>query len=335
MSKKLYEESNIQDIASAIREKNGTENQYTVAQMASAVRDITTQPTLQEKTIVRNGSYTPDEGFDGFSEVTVNVPSGGGSAVIQPLSVTQNGVYNPPSGVDGFGPVSVNVGGSYTYMAKAEWDALTKAQKQAYGLVLIGNANTMAGAYYVGHLLPDYALFNHEDNDAQIWLKVTSQTHGYVISDLDIGTSTERTYEFVMTMVTGSGYGIHMLSFGGSRSAGGSIYFDRTMLGWWAAGSDRFRVAVSTNIQNGEKFHAAVVVASTAEGMHFSLYFNGDLVGEKTVTNYSNSLPYSSDNFAILFDQSQGNDFYKGTFYKFAVTPEALNPPDFKLIGQV
>lgn len=77
MSKKLYEEANISDIADAIREKNGTQNQYTVAQMSSAVRAIHAQ----------------------------------GEAVVQPLSVTQNGTYNPPSGVDGYAPVTVNVSG--------------------------------------------------------------------------------------------------------------------------------------------------------------------------------------------------------------------------------
>ena len=33
MAKKLYEESDIQAIADAIREKNGTTNTYTVAEM--------------------------------------------------------------------------------------------------------------------------------------------------------------------------------------------------------------------------------------------------------------------------------------------------------------
>lgn len=39
----------------------------------------------------------------------VDVTSGGGSPVINPLSVTENGTYTVPSGVDGYSPVTVNV----------------------------------------------------------------------------------------------------------------------------------------------------------------------------------------------------------------------------------
>lgn len=109
MSKKLYEESNIQAIAAAIREKNGTQNTYTAAQMANAVRAITTQPNLETLSVDQNGNYLPSAGKDGFSSVSVNVS--GGAAVVQPLSATQNGTYNPPSGVDGYAPVTVNVSG--------------------------------------------------------------------------------------------------------------------------------------------------------------------------------------------------------------------------------
>lgn len=43
MAKKLYEESNIQDIAKAIREKNGSAETYTTAEMSSAIRAIKTE----------------------------------------------------------------------------------------------------------------------------------------------------------------------------------------------------------------------------------------------------------------------------------------------------
>lgn len=35
---------------------------------------VNVQPDLQEKAITENGEYTPDNGFDGFSKVAVNVP---------------------------------------------------------------------------------------------------------------------------------------------------------------------------------------------------------------------------------------------------------------------
>lgn len=110
MSKKLYEETNIQDIAAAIREKNGSQNVYTVAQMGNAVRAIHTDPVLESLSVTENGNYLPSAGKDGFSSVSVNV-EGGSEAVVQSLTVTQNGTYNPPSGVDGYAPVTVNVSG--------------------------------------------------------------------------------------------------------------------------------------------------------------------------------------------------------------------------------
>ncbi len=78
MSKKLYEETNISDIADAIREKNGTQNTYTVAQMPSAVRAIHTSPddiVIQPLTVDRNDVYPLPVGVDGFGPVTVDVPN--------------------------------------------------------------------------------------------------------------------------------------------------------------------------------------------------------------------------------------------------------------------
>lgn len=64
------------------------------------------EAVLQEKTVTENGKVTPDEGYDGLSKVTVNVPIPDG--YIQPngtLTVTENGTHN----VAAFASVSVNV----------------------------------------------------------------------------------------------------------------------------------------------------------------------------------------------------------------------------------
>ena len=46
MTKKLYEESSIQDIANAIREKNGTTTKYKVAEMGAAVMALSNEDTI-------------------------------------------------------------------------------------------------------------------------------------------------------------------------------------------------------------------------------------------------------------------------------------------------
>ena len=51
MSKKLYEESSIQDIATAIREKNGTTTKYKVAEMGAAVTTLPNEDTITQSDI--------------------------------------------------------------------------------------------------------------------------------------------------------------------------------------------------------------------------------------------------------------------------------------------
>lgn len=80
MSKKLYEESNIQAIAASIRGKNGSATTYKVSEMADAIDNIPTggTPVIESKSINANGTYTAPTGVDGFSPVIVNVPSSSG-----------------------------------------------------------------------------------------------------------------------------------------------------------------------------------------------------------------------------------------------------------------
>ena len=72
-----------------------------------------TTPVLQELTVAVDSSsaesstYLPDEGYDGFSSVTVNVSID--QPVFQALTVTENGTYSPDNGYDGFSSVTVAV----------------------------------------------------------------------------------------------------------------------------------------------------------------------------------------------------------------------------------
>lgn len=105
MSKKLYEESNIQNIADAIRNKLSSTKAFLVSEMSGAIDSIIT-PILQTKSITENGSFIPDEGFNGLSQVFVNVPV---VANLIHKTITKNGRYYASSdNADGYDYIDVN-----------------------------------------------------------------------------------------------------------------------------------------------------------------------------------------------------------------------------------
>ena len=102
------------------------------------------------KTITSNGTYNAlDDDLDGYSTVTVNVPS----ATLGTKSITQNGTYNASSdSLDGYSQVTVNVsgggGGNFDFVINAVegslnwgyataslvWDDLTFTTKAEEGI---------------------------------------------------------------------------------------------------------------------------------------------------------------------------------------------------------
>lgn len=72
MTKKLYEESDIQAIADAIREKNGTTNTYTVAEMGKSIKNISSGSSFNIKYKVLLHGYDPSD--DIYNNILSRLP---------------------------------------------------------------------------------------------------------------------------------------------------------------------------------------------------------------------------------------------------------------------
>lgn len=74
MARITINETVLDGIADAIRDKLDTDTQYAPQAMAAAISSIEA-PNLMTGNIIANGEYTPSGDKNGFSSVTVNVPN--------------------------------------------------------------------------------------------------------------------------------------------------------------------------------------------------------------------------------------------------------------------
>lgn len=101
MAKKLYEESSVQEIAAAIREKNGSTTKYKVAEMEDAVRRLSGSEAIewhQCPEAVRNylTAVTYDPSDYSTSQIASYAPDTAVVSNYKPIRYTAGGVthYN-------------------------------------------------------------------------------------------------------------------------------------------------------------------------------------------------------------------------------------------------
>lgn len=118
MTKVSITRQKLDDLAVAVAVKSHHALPMTIAEMQMAVTNIPTPttPTLVTKSISQNGTYTASsDNADGYSSVTVNVPSGtptlqSKSVSVTPSETAQSQTVSPDSGYDGLSSVDVSVG---------------------------------------------------------------------------------------------------------------------------------------------------------------------------------------------------------------------------------
>jgi hypothetical protein len=95
----------VRAIEAEVRIKSGVQAEWTIGR--EVIVEVHEDVNLESLTVTANGNYTPAEGIDGFSDVTVSVPER--VPVTESLSVTENGTYEPDTGIDGYDRVVVSV----------------------------------------------------------------------------------------------------------------------------------------------------------------------------------------------------------------------------------
>lgn len=144
--------SKLDSLANTIAAKASVAAPLTIAQMETAVRNIPTGgggSTLIQKNITANGTYSAqDDSADGYSSVTVNVPTPTPSLQSKSVSYTpsetaQSEEVTSDSGYDGLSSVSVSVGAiSSTYVGTG----ITR--RSSTDLTASGATVTVPSGYY-------------------------------------------------------------------------------------------------------------------------------------------------------------------------------------------
>lgn len=110
MANVFVEESSLQDIADAIRSKNGTQNTYKPSQMADAITDLPSGGITPTGTVNITTNGTHD--VTNYESASVNVPTGTTPTGTKQISITQNGTITEDVTNYANAEITVNVSGA-------------------------------------------------------------------------------------------------------------------------------------------------------------------------------------------------------------------------------
>lgn len=100
MAKIFIETETLGGIANAIRSKTGSTEPIKTTEMAAQIEGISvgSAAVVQELSITSNGTYRAPEGIDGYTPITVNVPTGSGGPTAEDLTFTGSlsGLFSSP-----------------------------------------------------------------------------------------------------------------------------------------------------------------------------------------------------------------------------------------------
>lgn len=211
-------------------------------------------------------------------EVVVNVPA----ANLGTKTITQNGTYSAEDdSLDGYSEVTVNVsgggGGGTPTISRADWNALTTAQKQAYGLVGIIDYTTGFNRGVLVNGADFSTIIPAEMGPIYSWNASNNSTHSYTFSGTTLANNNT---EYCMAIMSQNG---------GSPS--------------WTSSLGTLREG-STG--NGSY---AVTYGSYSNGASASTYSTGDNWNNSEIVCFEFSADVSPEVKELFYEQAQSGTY--------------------------
>jgi len=238
--KALISTSKLTNLANAIRNKTGEDKLYTVDEMVEKI-DGMESSVLTSLNVTTNGTYVPESGFDGFSQVNVNVNV---NPDLRPLSVSENGSYQP-DGFDGYSNVTVDVPaagydkgtliyeGDFTATTN-EWNVKTLPDGSAFSfdkiIVEISHVNGSTNSGWRNYWRSDLPMTGNHAQMVNIGNQIWTVDNS---TDFDLTLTIEIDGAYINFLVTGQDNSDPTKTKAGLNVLANGGYDKITGYGWW------------------------------------------------------------------------------------------------------